>query len=244
MSVSRIPAELLFYATPAHECSYLPGRRAVTVFADPGFVMNSDIYSSLSSHGFRRSGAHVYTPRCPDCTACVAVRVRVSEFRPTRRHRRIRRVNSDLTAHQRSAGYDEAHFLLYCRYMQARHPGGAMDNPSREQYAEFLIGAWSNTEFYEFRLGTRLVAVAVADRLRDGLSAVYTFFDPEHEKRSPGVNAVLFEIDEAARLGLDWLYLGYWVEGCQKMEYKSEYLPQERLVGSRWQRVGFDIRDA
>lgn len=238
MSLLReMPERLVFYATPGHECSYLPGREAVTVFADPAYPKDNELYTVLSRHGFRRSGEHIYTPRCPACQACVPVRVPVREFRPRRRQRRVMRVNADLAVRALPAEFRDEHFALYRAYLANRHPGGGMDQPTPEQYLNFLTSGWSETIFYEFSLARRVVAVAVVDRLRDGLSAVYTFFAPQESARAPGVNAILFEIGEAAREGLDWLYLGYWVDGCRKMHYKRDYLPQERLLDGRWCRT-------
>jgi len=125
---------------------------------------------------------------------------------------------------------------MYSRYQRQRHRGGGMDEPTPEQYRAFLTSNWSDTVFFEFALDDRPVAVAVVDRLPDAFSAVYTFFEPGEARRALGVNAVLFQIEEAARRGLRWVYLGYWVSGCRKMDYKREYLPQERLVGGAWRR--------
>lgn len=227
---------LRFYATSEHDCSYLPGRRAVTVFADPEHPKTTPLYGALARHGFRRSGQQIYVPRCPRCSACVPVRIPVQEFHPQRRHRRVRRMNEELVVQAMAAGFRQDHFDMYCRYQHQRHRGGGMDNLSREQYLEFLVSDWCDTIFFEFRLREELVAVAVVDELPGALSAVYTFFEPAHAARAPGVNAVLFEIDEAVRRGFRWLYLGYWVSGCRKMDYKREYLPQERLVAGEWRR--------
>ncbi len=231
-----VSSRLLFYATPEHDCSYLPGRRAVTVFVDPAQPKTPEMYSALAPHGFRRSGVHLYVPRCPGCAACVPVRVPAAEFRGRRRHRRVRRLNRDLAVRLCEPVFEASHYALYCRYQRARHRGGGMDAPSPETYLGFLASDWSETLFYEFSLDGAPLAVAVLDVLADGLSAVYTFFEPSEQRRALGVNAVLFALEETARRGLPWLYLGYWVSGCRKMEYKREYLPQERLVGGRWQR--------
>ena len=230
-------ANLRLYATPAHECSYLPGRRAVTVFADPALPKTPALYSALAPYGFRRSGAHLYVPHCPHCSACVPVRLPVADFQPRRRHRRIRRLNEDLRVRLREPIFDPGHYALYCRYQHARHRGGGMDSTSPEQYLGFLASDWSETLFYEFSLDEKVLAVTVLDVLADGLSAVYTFFEPAAARRALGVNAVLFAIDETRRRDLPWLYLGYWVSGCRKMDYKREYLPQERLIDGHWQRI-------
>ena len=234
---SPAPFKLLsFYATPEHECSYLPSRNAVTVFADPEFRKDTALYSVLSRYGFRRSGQHIYRPRCPGCHACVPVRVPVKEFTPRRSQRRAWRANQDLQVNATEAQFNREHFDLYCRYLAARHRGGGMDDPTPDQYMEFLASPWSDTVFYEFRLGRRLLGVTVADRLEDGLSAVYTFFDPECAGRSLGVFAVMWELDQARRLGLDWLYLGYWIKDTPKMRYKTEYQPLEFFRYGHWVR--------
>ncbi len=234
---SPAPFKLLsFYATPVHECSYLANHEAVTVFADPEFRKDTALYSVLSRYGFRRSGQHIYRPRCPTCNACVPVRVPVREFKPRRSQRRAWQANQDLQVNRREPVFDEEHFALYRRYLENRHRGGGMDNPSRDQYMEFLTSPWSETVFYEFRLHGRLLGVTVADQLEDGLSAVYTFFDPEGRHRSLGVFAVLWELDQAKRQGLDWLYLGYWIKEAPKMRYKTEYQPLEFFRSGHWVR--------
>ena len=227
---------LSFFSTPVHRCSYLEGRDAVTVFADPRFPKTTALYSVLSRYGFRRSGSHIYRPQCPDCAACIPVRIPVREFVPRRRQRRILRRNEDLTVRAMAPELREEHFNLYRDYLAARHPGGGMDNPTPQQYTDFLIGAWCDSVFYELRHRDRLLAVAVVDRLDDGLSAVYTFFDPAEHRRSLGTQAVLWEIEECRRLGLDWLYLGYWIPGCAKMSYKRDFQPSEYFVDGNWTR--------
>lgn len=229
--------QLVFFATPAHACSYLPGREATTLFTDPGYPMDVRLYTLLSEHGFRRSGRHIYRPRCARCSACVPVRVPVAAFHPRRSQRRTWRANGDLEVIPRPAELREEHFALYRRYLAARHPGGGMDGASRAEYLEFLRSPWGETRFYEFRLGGTLVAVAAADVLLNALSAVYTFFDPAFAARSPGTYAILWEIEAARRAGLEWLYLGYWIGASRKMSYKGEYLPQEHFADGRWLRV-------
>ncbi len=237
MSGPSPPDRLLLYATPAHECSYLPRREAVTLFADPEYPKDAWLQGALTEQGFRRSGRHMYRPRCPRCTACEAVRVPVGEFRPSRSQRRTWARNRGLTVRVRPQGFETEHYELYVRYVTGRHPGGGMDDPSPEKYRDFLLCDWSDTRLVEFRDGRRLLAVAVSDRLPGALSAVYTFFDPAQVQRGLGVHAVLWQIDAARRAGLDWLYMGYVIEGCRKMAYKGCYRPQERLRGGRWTRM-------
>lgn len=229
--------QLAFYATPAHECSYLPERRAVTLFADPHTPMSNALYSDLARYGFRRSGAYVYRPRCQGCDACLAVRIPVAEFRPDRSQRRIWERNRDLELTVREGTFEEEHFALYRRYTHARHPGGGMDSDSPSQYRQFLLSNWADTRFVEFRKDGRLLAVAVVDCLFDALSAVYTFFEPDERSRGLGVLAVLWQIGEARRLGLPWVYLGYLIEECPKMSYKVRYRPLEAFIKGSWQRL-------
>ena len=226
--------KLLLFATPAHACSYLPEHDATTLFVDPDYPKDAGIYTLLSQNGFRRSGEHVYRPNCRQCEACVPVRVPVARFHPSRSQRRTLRANRDLDVSACAGRFDREHFDLYCRYQKGRHEGGGMDNPTPKQYREFLLSSWADTLLYEFRHGRRLLAIAVMDRLADGLSAVYTFFEPELAKRSLGTFCILWEIEQARRLGLDWLYLGYWIAESRKMAYKQEFLPQERFLDGRW----------
>jgi len=228
---------LSFYATPEHPCSYLAERQAVTVFADPEFRKDTRLYTVLSRYGFRRSGQHIYRPRCPSCEACVPVRVPVRDFAARRSQRRAWRRNQDLRVAPRLPVFNEEHFALYKRYLESRHKGGGMDDPTPKQYMEFLTCAWSDTVFYELWLGRDLLGVTVADRLEDGFSAVYTFFDPATDERSLGVFAILWQIAEARRLGMEWVYLGYWIEQSAKMRYKIEYQPLEYFRQGGWTRI-------
>ncbi len=228
------PKRLAFFVTPEHGCSYLPGQRATTLFADPNHPKTTSLYSVLAEHGFRRSGPHLYRPHCERCQACIPVRVDVQRFEPRRSQRRTLSKNRDLAVVCRPAEFCEEHFQLYRRYLNQRHPGGGMDNPTREQFSEFLISPWTQTHFYEFRVQDQLLAVAVTDLLADGLSAVYTFFDPTIPKRGLGAYSVLWQIGEARTRGLQWLYLGYLIEQTGKMRYKVSYQPQQRLIKGRW----------
>jgi leucyl-tRNA---protein transferase len=230
-------SQLAFYTTAPHACGYLAGHEAMSLLADPYTQLSKAVYSQLVDYGFRRSGEHAYRPHCRNCNECVPVRVPVAQFQPRRSQRRTWQHNQDLRVIPRIASYDEEHFELYRRYIDQRHPGGGMDCPDRERYLEFLLSSWCDTLFYEFRLNDRLLAVAVVDYLLQGLSAVYTFFDPGEPGRGLGTYAVLWQIRETERLGLPWLYLGYWIKDCVKMSYKSEYRPMEVYRDGRWQRL-------
>ena len=226
-----------FYNTPPHECSYFPDRQAITLFADPRFPKSKDLYSTLANYGFRRSGKHLYQPHCKACTACIPVRIPVNEFNSRRNQRRLWKKNKYLTIKTLAADFYDEHFQLYKHYQSVRHAGGGMDNPTTKSYMDFLIADWMDTVFYEMRLNNKLLAVAVVDQLKDGLSAVYTFFDPEYSVRSLGTYAILLEIEDARRLNLGWVYLGYWINGCAKMSYKSEFQPLEYFINNSWKRL-------
>lgn len=234
MADPTLLSNLAFYSTPAYPCNYLPARQAVTMFADPIVPKNASSYATLSGFGFRRSGEHLYRPRCPTCHACIPVRVPVQRFVPTRSQRRTLRSNEDLDIRYLPAAFRSEHFELYRRYLNVRHPGGGMDDPTPESYMSFLTCSWATTWFVEMRQGDSLLAVAVVDELRDALSAVYTFFDPDYANRSLGRFAVLFEIEQARRQGLNWLYLGYWISNCTKMRYKNEYQPLQYFRDGYW----------
>ncbi len=235
---SRRPQqELAFYISAPHDCSYLPDHTTVTVFADPDAPMDMAAYSALAEMGFRRSGAHVYAPHCPHCKACIAARIPADRFRANRTQRRT--LNGSLTTTVMEPGFRDEQFALYQKYIATRHAGGGMDDPNPEKYLDFLACNWSHTEFVEFRLGpqldNRLVAVAVTDILTHGLSCVYTFFDPDFARLSPGRYALLWQIAEAQRRNLPWLFVGYWINNCQKMFYKQEYRPIELFLDGHWQ---------
>jgi arginine-tRNA-protein transferase len=223
------------YASPPHECAYLPGHEAITVFVDPRFPKTPALYGHLARQGFRRSGGDLYRPHCPACRQCVPVRVPVQAFQARRSQRRVWEKNRDLQARECPPLFRQEQFDLYRAYLAGRHRGGGMDNPSPSEYLRFLTAPWADSVFYEFRLGGELLGVAVADCFDDGLSAVYSFFHPAHAQRSLGVYLVLWEIEQARRLGLEYLYLGYWIRDSRKMRYKTDYQPLEYFVEGGWQ---------
>jgi arginine-tRNA-protein transferase len=228
---------LAFFSSEPHACSYLENKMSTSLFADPSIAMTNQIYDRLINFGFRRSGSFVYTPNCPYCSACQSVRVPVASFSPNRSQRRANQQNVDLKIIRKPAAFEQEHFELYRRYLHTRHSGSSMENPGPDDYMNFLSSDWSNTYFYEFRdtgKSGKLNAVAVADNLTNGLSAVYTFYDPNEAKRSLGKFAILRLIEFAKEQKLDWFYLGYWIDGCQKMQYKSEYQPAEIFYNGHW----------
>ncbi len=222
------------FRTRPHDCSYLPQKQATTLFVDPDAPVDQALYSELSRRGFRRSGPHLYRPFCENCEQCIPARVKVASFKANRNQRRCIKANTDLRVEFRARIDTDEHYALYEQYITLRHQDGDMYPPSRQQFEEFLSAQWHLTQFVEFRDQEQLKAVAVIDELDDGLSAIYTFFDAEDTTRSLGRYAILWQIAEAQRRQLPYVYLGYWIQGCQKMRYKTEYQPCELLIRNHW----------
>jgi len=221
------------YLSTEHPCGYLPNRGARNAYVDPSLQMSRERYAWLITQGFRRSGDYVYRPHCSQCQLCVAARVSVSSFQPSRSQRRCVAQNADLSLTIVHALNDE-HHALYQRYLQSRHPGEGMDSDNPEAFQSFLQCNWGDAQFWEFRLEGRLLAVAVVDALPAALSAVYTFFDPEEAARGLGTYAVLSQIEAARSRGLPHVYLGYWVSQSRKMDYKKNFRPLELLGDDGW----------
>ena len=230
-------ANLQFYATAPYPCSYLPGRLARSQVATPSYLIDSATYGHLVASGFRRSGAFTYRPYCDHCRACTPVRVIAGEFAPNRSQRRTQKTNSALTTRVMELKFSHEHYALYRRYQSTRHPGGGMDHDSREQYSHFLLQSNVHTRLVEFREQGYLRMVAIVDELADGLSSVYTFFDPERARQSLGTYSILWQIAEAQRRKLPYVYLGYWIAESRKMNYKTDFQPIEGLVRGNWVRL-------
>lgn len=233
--------DLKVYTTYPHRCSYLDGEEATTLFIDPRQNVDRSLYNRLSLLGFRRSGNHVYRPHCSRCSACVPARVAVGDFRPNRTQRRCLRRNADLSVTSSPCITDDESYAMYKRYICARHADGDMYPPDRDQFESFLNNPWGFTRYFEFRAEGRRIAVAVADVMLDGLSAIYTFYEPDEDARSLGRFAILWQIERCLAQGLPYVYLGYWIRNCRKMAYKADYQPLEILVGNRWMRYGKEL---
>ncbi|MDN5925066.1 MAG: arginyltransferase [Xanthomonadales bacterium] len=223
--------------TLPHPCGYFDDRSAQNVVLDPASPDLSTQYPLAMQHGFRRAGGHIYRPQCGSCRACVPCRVQVADFMPDRSMRRCANLNADLEVSNTDPGFSNERFALYCRYLRLRHPGGGMDQAAADDFTQFLSAPWSPTRFLEFRLRGRLLAVAATDVCRTGVSAVYTFYEPGEAHRGLGTYAILRQIEWARLSNLAHLYLGFWIAGHPKMDYKIRFRPLQILADEGWRTV-------
>ncbi len=227
---------LEFYITPDHDCPYLEELRSKTLFLNPEIYPNHKVYDWLLEKGFRRSGDHIYRPQCDDCSACISVRIKSSDFFANKQQRRCYKKGARFIVKTQPAVYDQVHYQLFEGYIIDRHADGDMYPPSIKQFKDFVLCDWMNTQYLDFFEPTtgKLIACCVFDQLESGLSAVYTYFDSSFSKFSPGRLAILTLIERSKQMNLDYVYLGYWIKNCQKMAYKGEYRPIECFVNDQW----------
>jgi arginine-tRNA-protein transferase len=228
---------LHFYLTESYECSYLPDQKARSQVATPVMLISTMVYSRLVQHGFRRSGTHTYRPRCDMCQACVPLRIDANAFTPNRSQRRAWTQHATLEATAHPLEDKPEYYALYCRYQETRHTGGGMDNDDYAAYQSFLLESHIDSILVEFREAGVLRMLSVVDVLTDGVSAVYTFFDPDVPNASFGVYNVLWQMELCRQLGLQFIYLGYWIQSSRKMAYKTQYQPAQGLIENQWRAI-------
>jgi len=236
--------KLQFYVTTGYTCGYLPNRMAQSLIAAPQHLVDADVYSGLIQQGFRRSGKFSYRPHCENCQECVPVRVVLEAFSPNRSQKRAFKQHQNLTTTILPIGFYEEHYALYASYQRARHsddktadqmePDSDSQENDVEQYQSFLCQSNVESVLIEFRDGDQLKMVSVIDIVRDGISAVYTFYDTCDSTTSYGTYNVLWQALWAQTLGLPYLYLGYWIKDSRKMAYKQNYKPLEKLIDGEW----------
>lgn len=230
--------ELQYFITPPHDCSYLKQKSARMVFLDPVHRIDVQTLSELSRMGFRRSGDFIYRPECHLCRQCLSCRVPVNDFVMNSRQKKAWKKNQDLTLKvSLAADATSMHYALYERYINERHANGDMFPPSYEQFEKFLMQNSNQSFFLELWDDEQLLSVSCCDQLDDGVSAVYTFFDPDYSHRSLGVFAILKQIEYAKLQAKDFVYLGYWVPHSEKMNYKTQFNPIELLLEGKWKRL-------
>lgn len=236
-----------FFVTSPNPCPYLPGKLERKVFTELSGPHASELNDALGRIGFRRSQSVAYRPSCPECTACVSVRVVTGEFTPNATQRRILRRNRDLQVAACRPWSTDEQFQLLRRYLAARHPGGGMSNMDELDYADMVEQTPVESHVIEYREpatgegGGRLVGACLTDHHADGLSMIYSFYDPEAEGRAGLGNFIIMDhILRARGAGLPYVYLGYWVRGSQRMAYKARFRPIERLSGGGWSRFDPD----
>lgn len=231
----KLDQPLKIFPTGMHPCSYLPGLIARNAVVDPDYIMTPKVYDYLIQNGFRRSGEQVYRPYCHTCEECVTTRIPVTKFKRSRSQKRNWKLNADLLVVVNTGEFRKEYLPLYQRYLESRH-----ESQDHEGVEKFLLADWCNIHFLEFyttaKTGKKqLIGVAVTDVVKSGLSAVYTFFDPEEgNRRSLGVYAVLWQIEYALERKMQYVYPGFWIKDCRKMNYKTRFQPIEGLIKGKW----------
>lgn len=232
MSTAHTPIRL--FETVADECPYLEDKKSASIVVDPDYEVDAELFASLSRSGFRRSGEMLYSPKCPSCNSCVSVRIPSKQFKASKSQKRVWRKNSDLNVGLEEVRFEQEHFDMYFRYQQQRHPESTMCDDDVEKYMSFIDSNYARSKFLTFRLKGQLIGISVLDQFDGGLSAVYTFFDPELSSRSLGTYAILYTLELAKAHQIPYVYLGYWIDGSAKMDYKRKFKPLQGYQDRQW----------
>lgn len=230
-----IPISL--FVTEKQPCNYLDDKESQSAFVHPSLKLTTKMYSELITKGFRRSGDEVYAPHCSLCSECIPARLDAGQFKASKNQKRCIKKNVNTRIIIKPAQFEQAHYDIYMRYQNHKHSGSLMANSSEEDYINFLASSWCETVFVEFLIDNKLAAVAIVDLLNNGLSAVYTFFDPKFSRYSLGTYAILWQLNYAKKKNVDFIYLGFWVKDCRKMAYKSQYKPMQGYINKEWHSI-------
>lgn len=232
MSNAHNPIRL--FETVVDECPYLPGKQSASILVDPDHSVDPTLFAMLSRSGFRRSGEMLYSPKCPGCNACVSVRIPVMQFKASRGQKRTWRKNMDVRVGIEPVEFKQEHFDLYLKYQRHRHPESSMCDDDPHKYISFIDSKFSRSRFLCMYVDNELLGISVVDQFEGGLSAVYTFFDPDQSNRSLGTFAILYMVKLARLRKIPFVYLGYWIDGSGKMDYKRNFRPLQGFQERRW----------
>jgi len=235
MSTAHNPIRL--FETVVDDCPYLDDQKSASILVDPDHEIDNALFTMLSRSGFRRSGDMLYSPKCPTCKACVSVRIPVNRFKASRGQKRVWRKNLDLTASIEDVRFEDEHFDMYLKYQHQRHPESSMCDEDPDKYIGFIDSYFSRSKFLCLRLEGKLIGISVLDQFEGGLSAVYTFFDPDYSNRSLGTYAILYMIKLCRLRDIPFVYLGYWIDGSQKMDYKRQFKPIQGYQNRQWEEL-------
>lgn len=223
--------------TKPSSCNYLEKQYSQSAFVHPSFSLSTASYSQLIAQGFRRSGNEVYMPYCASCAECISSRLAVDEFIPNKNQKRCLKKNNHTSINIKPAKFEQTHYDMYMRYQKHRHFEGEMAYSSPKEYIDFLSSRWCHTVFIEFLIDNHLAAVAIVDVLENALSAVYTFFEAEYSHYSLGTYAILWQIEYAKKLNLEFVYMGFWINNCRKMSYKIKFQPMQGYLEKEWKTI-------
>ena len=227
--------KIQFYTTTTYTCSYIDKMDAQSLVATPYKFINQNIFQDLIGKGFRRSGQYIYKPNCKSCTACIPIRLVAKKFTSSKSQKRIYRKHNHLEVRETPLIFKKEHFDLYLKYQNKRHSFIKNDRDQLSDYNEFLIKSNVKSKIFEFWNGDLLKIISIVDYMSDGISAVYTFFDPDDVKVSYGTYSIIWLINWCKTQQLKYIYLGYWIGDCNKMKYKTNFKPYELYIKGYWQ---------